>query len=139
MKQLVVRVHQLVEESVWQARYGEINDFERALTRAGVTLRKFFLHISRQEQHKRFERRLKDPRRHWKFSPLDLKEREHWDVYQAAYHDVLTRCSTEWAPWTVVPADHKWYRNLVVARAVVDTLDGMHLRFPEVPHGEAAV
>lgn len=130
---LVTRVHRLLPEEVWRTRYRQINDFERMLTESNVHILKFFLHISREEQKKRFDRRLKDPRRHWKFSPSDLKEREHWEEYQKAYTDVLEHCSTEWAPWTVVPADHKWYRNLIVARAVAEKLAGLHLRYPDLP------
>ncbi len=134
---LVVRVHGLVAEPVWRRRYEDINAFERGLTDSGVTILKFFLHISRREQHRRFERRLQDPRRHWKFSPSDLKEREHWDAYQEAYADALRECSTPWAPWTVVPADHKWYRNLLVARRVVATLEALDPKFPDLPAGSA--
>jgi len=130
---LVARVHELVPEPVWRRRYAEINEFEQMLTTAGVTVVKFLLHISRAEQARRFERRLRDPRRHWKFSPSDLKEREHWDAYQAAYTDVVRFCSTEAAPWAVVPADHKWYRNLLVARGVVAALQTMDLRYPALP------
>ncbi len=128
---LVTRVHRLIPEEVWRMRYRQINDFERMLTESNVHILKFFLHISREEQKKRFDRRLKDPRRHWKFSASDLKEREHWEEYQKAYADVLEHCSTEWAPWTVVPADHKWYRNLIVARAVAAKMADLHLRYPE--------
>lgn len=130
---LVSRVHALVPERVWRRRYDEINDFERMLTGAGVTVVKFMLHISPEEQARRFERRLRDPRRHWKFSASDLQERERWDQYQEAYADVVRRCSTEWAPWTVVPADRKWYRNLVVARSIVAVLRAMDLRYPDLP------
>jgi len=130
---LVARVHALVPEDVWRRRYEEINAFEHMLSDAGVTVLKFFLHISKGEQHERFERRLRDPRKHWKFSAADLKEREHWSAYQHAYADVLRLCSTAWAPWTVVPADHKWYRNLVVARAVTSALEGLDLHYPDLP------
>lgn len=132
---LVARVHELVPEDVWRLRYRQINDFERMLTESGVVILKFFLHISKAEQHKRFEKRLHDPRRHWKFSPSDLKEREYWPAYQQAYADALEACSTEWAPWMVVPADHKWYRNLVVARAVTERLESLDLRYPDLPKG----
>jgi PPK2 family polyphosphate:nucleotide phosphotransferase len=132
---LVVRVHELVPEQVWRPRFRAINDFERMLTESGVVVLKFFLHISKEEQAKRFERRLKDPRRHWKFSPADLREREHWHAYQEAYADVLRECSTDWAPWHIVPADHKWYRNLVVARTVVKALQDLDLHYPPLPEG----
>lgn len=130
---LITRVHGLVPEAVWRLRYGEINDFERMLSGAGVTILKFFLYISKDEQHRRFERRLQDPRKQWKFSSSDLKEREFWSNYQEAYADALRLCSTEWAPWTIVPADHKWYRNLVVARRVTSALEAMDLRYPDLP------
>lgn len=130
---LVSRVHGRIPESVWRRRYREINDFERLLVDSGVTILKFCLRISRAEQHRRFERRLHDPEKFWKFSPADLREREFWDSYRRAYADMLAACSTEWAPWVVVPADHKWYRNLVVARAVVEALEGMDLRYPSLP------
>lgn len=130
---LVTRVHGLVPEGVWRRRYGEINHFEELLLGSGVALRKFFLHISPEEQARRFERRLADPKRHWKFSPADLREREHWAEYQEAYADVLRHCSPERAPWTVVPADHKWYRNLIVARGVVEGLEALDLRYPDLP------
>jgi PPK2 family polyphosphate:nucleotide phosphotransferase len=133
---LVVRVHGLVPESVWRPRFRAINDFERALSESGVVVLKFFLHISREEQLKRFTKRLLDPKRHWKFSPADLREREHWDAYSEAYADVLRQCSTDWAPWHVVPADHKWYRNLVVARTVVRALEALDLHFPPLPSPE---
>lgn len=134
---LVARVHALIPERTWRQRYRQINDFERLLAESGIHVLKFFLHISRQEQHARFERRLRDPRKHWKFSPSDLLERAHWDAYQEAYADALEACSTKWAPWTVVPADHKWYRNLVVARVVTEFLGGLDLRYPPLPDGAA--
>ena len=132
---LVTRVHGLVPEEVWRRRYRQINDFERLLTESGISVLKFFLHLSPEEQEARFERRLRDPRRHWKFSPSDLLERAHWDAYQQAYADMLGACSTDWAPWTVVPADHKWYRNLVVARAITGHLKALDLRYPDLPAG----
>lgn len=127
---LVARVHGLVPEEVWRDRYRVINDFERALAESGITLLKFFLHISEDAQSKRFAQRLRDPRKHWKFSAADLREREFWAQYQQAYADVLAQCTTEWAPWHVVPADHKWYRNLVVAQAVRDALADLNPGYP---------
>jgi polyphosphate kinase 2 (PPK2 family) len=97
----------------------------------GTTILKFFLHISKDEQAERLQARLDDPEKHWKFSPADLKERKLWDDYQQAFEVALTRTSTPWAPWYVVPANSKWYRNLVVARVLVDTLEGLEMRFPE--------
>ncbi len=130
---LVVRVHDLVPERVWRPRFRAINDFERMLTESGVVILKFFLHISKEEQAKRFAKRIKDERRHWKFSAADLRERELWDSYREAYADVLRECSTDWAPWHVVPADHKWYRSLVVARHLAKALKDLDLHYPAVP------
>jgi len=127
---LVERVKGLVPEDVWKRRYDHINDFERLLSDEGTTIIKFFLHISWDEQKRRMEKRLVDPTKNWKFSPDDLKERKRWDDYMAAYHDALRRCSTEWAPWYVVPADHKWYRNWVVSDTIVRTLETLDLQFP---------
>ena len=132
---LVVRVHGLVPEEVWRPRFRQINDFERLLSESGVHICKFFLHISRHEQARRFEKRLRDPQKHWKFSPSDLREREFWDPYRDAYRDVVRECSTSWAPWHIVPADHKWYRDLVVARTLVEALRRMDLRYPDLPEG----
>ena len=127
---LVVRVHNLVPREVWKERYDQINRFEKLLSEMSVVILKFFLHISKEEQRKRFQERLKDPSKNWKFSELDLKERELWEDYQAAYEDALSKCSTEWAPWYVIPANHKWYRNWSVARTIVDTLESLKLSFP---------
>lgn len=127
---LVARVHELVPKKVWRKRYGQINQFERILTENGTIILKFFLHISKDEQKKRLEERLHDPSRYWKFSLNDVEERKHWPAYQRAYEAVLTRCSTEWAPWYIVPANHKWYRNLVVAETVVRTLAALDLKYP---------
>ena len=134
---LVVRVKGLVPNAVWESRYGRINDFERLLAESGTTILKFFLHISKAEQKKRLEARIADPEKHWKFDPADLVERQSWDAYQQAFADALTRCSTPAAPWLVVPADHKWFRNYVIARTVADTLEAMDPRFPEAPKGIA--
>jgi PPK2 family polyphosphate:nucleotide phosphotransferase len=128
---LVVRVRNLVPEEVWQRRYQQINDFERMLTEEGTTIVKFYLHISRAEQAARLQDRLDDPAKHWKFSPGDLAERKHWDAYQEAYEAMLSRTSTAWAPWYVVPSNSKWYRNLVIARLLVETLEGLGMSYPE--------
>lgn len=128
---LVVRVHDLVPKAVWKRRYAMINDFEKLLTDNGVTILKFFLHISKDEQKRRLEARLKDPRKNWKFQPGDLKEREYWDDYQRAYEAALTRCNTPWAPWHIVPANAKWYRNHVVAKTLVKTLSRFNLSYPK--------
>jgi len=134
---LVVRVKGLVPDAVWQSRYGQINDFEHLLTESGTTILKFFLHISKAEQKKRLEARIADPEKHWKFDPADLVERKSWDAYQQAFADALSRCSTPRAPWLVVPANHKWFRNYVIAKTVADTLEAMDPRFPEAPKGIA--
>ena len=134
---LVVRVKGLVPDAVWQGRYGRINDFERLLTESGTTILKFFLHISKAEQKKRLEARIADPEKHWKFDPADLVERKSWDAYQQAFADALSRCSTPYAPWLVVPADHKWFRNYVIAKTVADTLAAMDPRFPDAAKGIA--
>jgi len=128
---LIVRVHQLVPKKVWKARYQQINQFEKILVENGTIILKFCLHISKDEQKKRLEERLKDPTRYWKFSASDIKERHCWPAYRKAYEAALGKCSTPWAPWHVVPANHKWYRNLVVAETIVRTLRGLDLKFPE--------
>ena len=122
---LVVRVHELVPKAVWRGRYDRINHFEKDLVEIGVQLLKFFLHISKDEQKERLEARLADPAKRWKFDVGDLAERKRWNDYQKAYTEALARCSTEAAPWIVVPANRKWYRNLVVARAIVEKLEAM--------------
>jgi PPK2 family polyphosphate:nucleotide phosphotransferase len=129
---LVVRVHDLVPKSVWSKRYDQINDFERMLSENGVTILKFFLHISKDEQKARLLERLHDPLKNWKFEVGDLEERKRWDDYTEAYEDALEKCSTEHAHWYVVPADRKSTRNLLVARVVVDALERMKPVFPRV-------
>jgi PPK2 family polyphosphate:nucleotide phosphotransferase len=136
---LVVRVHQLVPRKVWKKRYKQINHFEAILARNNTVLLKFFLHISKDEQKKRLQERLQDPSHYWKFSRQDVEERRFWSDYQEAYEDALSKCSTDRAPWHVVPANHKWYRNLVVAQTVVDTLKGLKLRYPEPPEDVAYI
>jgi len=129
---LVVRVHDLVPRAVWSRRYDQINDFERILTENGVTILKFFLHISGDEQRERLLARIHDPLKNWKFEVGDLEERKRWDDYTEAYEDVLQRCSTPHAPWYVVPADRKSTRDLLVAQVVVETLERMNPKFPRV-------
>ena len=129
---LVVRVHELVPEEVWSKRYDQINDFERMLTESGVTILKFFLHISREEQKDRLLERIHDPLKNWKFQVGDLDERKLWDDYTEAYEDVLEKCSTDWAPWYLVPADRKKTRDLLVAQVVVEALERMNPQFPRV-------
>jgi PPK2 family polyphosphate:nucleotide phosphotransferase len=128
---LIVRVHQLVSEEVWRGRYEEINAFERELADSGFTIVKIMLHISRAEQLKRLRARLTDPTKRWKFNPGDIDERARWDEYQLAYRDALANCSTDLAPWYVVPADHKWYRDWAVARLLQETLESLKLRYPD--------
>ena len=128
---LVVRVRNLVPPEVWERRYDHIREFERMLADEGTIILKFFLHISKDEQARRLQARLDDPEKHWKFSPADLEERELWDAYQEAFQVALARTSTPSAPWYAVPANSKWYRNLVVARVLVDTLERLEMRFPE--------
>jgi PPK2 family polyphosphate:nucleotide phosphotransferase len=131
---LVVRVHGLVPEDTWEKRYEHINAFEKILADEGTKILKFYLHISKQEQAERFLARLDRPQKHWKFNPGDLEEREYWSDYMQAYEDMVNRTSTPWAPWVVVPSDRKWYRNLTVARVIVETIQGLDMRFPkEVP------
>jgi PPK2 family polyphosphate:nucleotide phosphotransferase len=127
---LIVRVHGLVPKEVWKKRYDQINDFEYMLTENGYTLLKFFLHTSRDEQRKRFEARIRDPSRNWKLSLPDFEERRHWDDYMNAYEAALGKCSTDRAPWYVVPANKKWFRNHVVAELIVQALDNMKLKYP---------
>lgn len=127
---LVVRVENLVPPEVWRARYDHINHFERLLADSGVTILKFFLHISKDEQKKRFEDRLEEPDKNWKFSRDDLKVREKWDQYMGAYEDALTRCNTDYAPWFIVPANRKWYRNLVISNTIVETLECLNMQYP---------
>src|SRR5260221_4425350 len=139
---LVVRVHEhllatqkipesLITKNIWEERFEDIRRFERYLTRNGVVVVKFFLHLSRKEQKKRFLERLDDSKKNWKFSMADVKERGFWKDYQAAYDEMIRNTATRHAPWYVVPADNKWYTRLVVASAIIDTLDGLNLRFPD--------
>jgi PPK2 family polyphosphate:nucleotide phosphotransferase len=128
---LVVRVHDLVPRKVWKGRYEQINQFEKMLVKNDVVILKFFLHISKDEQRQRLEARLTDPTRYWKFSLKDVEGRRYWSAYRKAYEAALSRCNTRWAPWYVVPANHKWYRNYAVARVVVETLRDLHMQYPE--------
>jgi PPK2 family polyphosphate:nucleotide phosphotransferase len=136
---LVVRVHDLVPRAIWSARFDQINAFEASLSAAGTTIVKFFLHIDRDEQRRRFESRLDDPTKRWKFRTGDLVERKLWDDYRAAYEDALSRCSTESAPWYVIPANHNWFRNLAVAEIVADTLEKLNPQYPPPAEDLSAV
>ena len=132
---LIARVRGLVPKERWEARYDHIRHFERMLADEGTTIRKFFLHLSRDEQKSRLEARLADPAKHWKFRKGDLDERELWDDYQEAYEAAIGHTATEHAPWYVVPADRKWMRDLVICKALVETLEGLDMEFPE-PEGD---
>jgi PPK2 family polyphosphate:nucleotide phosphotransferase len=128
---LIVRVRGLVPRAVWFRRYDQINAFEAVLAANGVHVVKFYLHISKKEQLERLRERLRDPHKRWKTGPDDFRERRRWNDYQAAYEDALSRCSTAEAPWYVIPADRKWYRNLAVSQIVVETLEGFRMKFPK--------
>lgn len=128
---LVVRVHNLVPEQVWTRRYDRINTFEKGLVEHETHILKFYLHISKEEQLKRFKERLDDPTKHWKISESDYKERAFWDDYVSAYEAALSRCSTEHAPWFIIPANHKWFRNLAVARIVVEYMETLNIKYPK--------
>lgn len=128
---LIVRVHNLVPKEVWSKRYDQINDFERRLAANGTHILKFFLHISKEEQLKRFEQRLDDPTKRWKISESDYTEREYWNDYIRAYEDVLAKCNTGDAPWFVIPSDHKWFRDLAVSEIIVETLESMDIQVPK--------
>jgi PPK2 family polyphosphate:nucleotide phosphotransferase len=127
---LVVRVHELVPRQVWSRRYHQINEFEKILTENNVKILKFFLHISKEEQQKRFQERIDDPDRRWKISEADFDERKFWNEYVSAYEDALGKCGTEHAPWYVVPANKKWFRNLAVSHIICETLEGLKMKFP---------
>jgi len=140
---LVVRVHltflraqklpdDLITKHIWDERYEDINSFERYLTRNGVVIRKFFLNVSKKEQKKRFLERLEDSKKNWKFSMADVQERGFWKDYQEAYEEMMRRTATKHAPWYVIPADNKWFTRLAVASAIIETLNGLNLAFPDV-------
>jgi PPK2 family polyphosphate:nucleotide phosphotransferase len=140
---LVVRVHPhilkaeklpetLMTKHIWEERYEDINAFEKFLTRNGVVIRKFFLHVSKEEQKKRFLERLEDSKKNWKFSMDDIKERKFWNDYQEAYEEMVQNTATKHSPWYVIPADNKWYARVVIASAIIEALDGLDLAFPDV-------
>ncbi len=128
---LVVRVHNIVPETVWKPRYEVINQFEKQLADSGTRIVKFFLHIARKEQKKRFQERLDIPAKRWKFDREDLAKRAFWDDYRKAFEDMLEKCSTPWAPWHVIPADQNWYRDYAVCRILLETLKDMNPQYPE--------
>jgi PPK2 family polyphosphate:nucleotide phosphotransferase len=128
---LVVRVHELVPEKVWRKRYAQINEFERMLADSGTVILKFFLHISKNEQRERLQARLDDKTKRWKFQHGDIEERKLWDDYRKAYEDALEKTSTDYAPWTVVPANKKWVRNYIVSNSIVGALDALKMKYPQ--------
>ncbi|MBV7335672.1 polyphosphate kinase 2 family protein [Chloroflexi bacterium TSY] len=128
---LIVRIHNLVPPDRWNKRYQHIVDFERMLADEGTTILKFFLYISKDEQKERLQARLDEPHKNWKFSRGDLAERKLWADYVEAYEDALSKTSTKWAPWYIIPANRKWYRNLVISRIVVETLEKLDMKYPE--------
>ena len=127
---LVVRVHNIVPPEAWGRRFDQINAFEKHLADEGTTVLKFFLHITKEEQKQRLQARLDDPNKHWKFNTGDLKERALWDNYMLAYEDVLSKTSTPWAPWYVIPANKKWYRDLAISTILVDALKDLKMSYP---------
>ena len=136
---LVVRVRKLAPESIWSQRYEHVNNFERLLAESGTRILKFFLYISKDEQGERLQSRLDNPSKHWKFDPGDIEDRKHWDQYIEAYEEVLSRCSTDYAPWHVIPANRKWYRNMIVAEIVAATLREMDPQFPDAKFDPADI
>lgn len=132
---LVVRVHDLVPKERWSKRYDHINDFERMISDEGTTIVKIYLHISRAEQKERLQSRLDEPHKNWKFAKGDLAERERWDDYQEAFTDMVNKTSTDWAPWHVIPADRKWFRNLLISEILVQTLRDLDMSYPEAEEG----
>ena len=132
---LVVRVNRLVPRDVWRKRYDHINQFERLLVDNGTRIIKFYLHISKDEQRQRFQERLDDREKHWKFATGDLAVREQWDEYMKAYQDALTHCNTDYAPWYIIPSNRKWYRDLVITRTIVETLEDMNPKYPPAEPG----
>jgi PPK2 family polyphosphate:nucleotide phosphotransferase len=128
---LVVRVHNLVPKQVWSARYEQINNFEKMLSENNTTILKFFLNISKDEQKKRFQERILDPKKNWKFSLADIEERKYWDEYIKAFEDAINKCTTSHAAWYIIPANKKWFRNLAVSQVIVETMEDMKMRFPK--------
>ena len=128
---LIGRVNKLVPEKIWNSRYEQINNLEKILSQNNVKIIKFFLHISKEEQNKRLIKRQSDPRKYWEFNPTDIKNRKYWDKYMKAYEDAINRCSTDWAPWFIIPSDHKWFRNFVASQVIVETLENMDIKLPK--------
>jgi len=132
---LVVRVHNLVPEEIWSKRYEHIQAFEKQLVDEGTTILKFYLHIDEDEQKERLQARLDEPHKNWKFSKGDLAERKLWDQYTAAFEVVLEKTSTENAPWYIIPANRKWYRNLVISTIIINKLNSLNMNYPPPEHG----
>ncbi len=128
---LIVRVHDLVPDEVWRKRYDQINDFERMLSENNTVILKFFLHISKGEQKKRLQARIDDPTKRWKFQHGDIEERKLWSEYRKAYEDALTKTSTKWAPWWIIPANAKWYRNYLIGGIIADAMDKLDMKYPQ--------
>jgi PPK2 family polyphosphate:nucleotide phosphotransferase len=146
---LVVRVHpeylkgqslppDVVKDTIWEKRFEDINNMEKYLVRNGTVILKFFLHVSKKEQKERFLERIEAPEKNWKFSPGDVKERGHWDEYMKAYEEMLEHTGTEWAPWHVIPADRKWFTRALVARIIIETLEGLDLHYPVLSEKQKA-
>jgi PPK2 family polyphosphate:nucleotide phosphotransferase len=133
---LVERVHELVPKNLWEKRYSEINDFEKMLSNEGTLILKFYLHITKGEQKERLEERLDDPKKEWKFSTHDIPERKLWKKYMSAYEDAIAKTSTPWAQWYVVPADHKWFRDLIIGSAIVEELEDLDMKYPKLDKSE---
>ena len=132
---LIVRVEDFAPKKVWKERYAHINHFEKLLADSGVTILKFFLYISKEEQRQRFQERLDRPEKNWKFNPGDLDTREKWDDYMCAFEDVFEKCNHPWAPWYIVPANKKWFRNWVVSSAIVEAMEKLGMQYPPAPEG----
>jgi PPK2 family polyphosphate:nucleotide phosphotransferase len=125
------RIHKTIHKSIWSQRYEHINAFEKCLSDSNIKIIKFFLHISKEEQRKRLEERLNDPSKHWKVSERDMEDRKFWSSYTVTYQDIIKRCSNTWAPWYIIPANKKWFRNLAVGLIIVDTIERMKPKFPK--------
>jgi PPK2 family polyphosphate:nucleotide phosphotransferase len=132
---LIVRVRNLIPKQIWQKRFEQINHFEQLLGENGVTILKFYLHISKEEQKERLQARLDEPDKRWKFNPTDLDSRAQWNDYMAAFEDVFEKCSSKEAPWYIVPANKKWYRNLVISQTIVETMEALKMNYPPAAEG----
>lgn len=136
---LVVRVKNFVAKKVWSERYEQINEFEELLTKSGTKIVKFYLHIDKNEQKERFEERLNNPEKNWKFNPGDMEDRKLWSDYEDAFEDVFSKCSSKDAPWYIIPANKKWYRNVIIAQVLIETLESMKLEYPSISYDPSSV